>query len=59
MSEGKEQGLIPLEPDHPCAVSRKSYERPRLIEWGSVTELTKGQISGLDDLPLDGGTTNE
>jgi hypothetical protein len=59
MSERKEQRPIPPEPAHPCAVSRKPYDGPRLIEWGSLIELTKGPISGLDDLPLDGGTTFE
>lgn len=39
--------------------SRRPYDSPRLIEWGSLTDLTRGPFSGLDDLPLDGGTTPE
>lgn len=38
---------------------RRPYESPCLIQWGSLTALTRGPISGLDDLPLDGGTSVE
>ena len=38
---------------------RRPYDSPRLIEWGSLADLTRGPFSGLDDLPLDGGTTPE
>lgn len=39
--------------------SRKTYQRPHLVEWGSLVDLTRGGFSGLDDLPFDGGTTPE
>ena len=38
---------------------RRPYEPPQLIAWGSLTDLTRGAINGLQDLPLDGGTEVE
>ena len=40
-------------------IKPKPYERPSLIEWGSLRDLTRGLITGLEDLPMDGGTQNE
>ena len=39
--------------------SRKPYQKPDLIEWGSLADLTRGPDSGLHDLPMDGGSTPE
>ena len=40
---------------------RKNYESPRLIEWGSLRDLTHGPNSGLQDVPnnADGGSEAE
>jgi hypothetical protein len=38
---------------------KKPYGPPRLIEWGSMIDLTRGFASDLDDLPMDGGTLVE
>ena len=59
MSENRQQGSARDEPGDPRSASRKPYAPPYLIEWGSLRDLTRGPISGLDDLPFDGGTTNE
>jgi hypothetical protein len=42
-----EPGPIPLSVEH--APPRKPYESPRLLEWGSIAELTKGPLSGTID----------
>ena len=52
------EGDLPGRRDRPL-LGKRPYESPCLIEWGSLTALTRGPISGLDDLPLDGGTTVE
>lgn len=37
--------------------SKRSYESPRLTEWGSITDLTQGaQFAGKADFPVKGGT---
>ena len=59
MSENRQQGSVRNGPGEPRRVPRKPYAQPCLIEWGSLRDLTRGPISGLDDLPFDGGTTNE
>jgi len=33
---------------------RKPYESPRLQEWGSIMELTKGSLSGTVDDDFNG-----
>jgi len=54
-TEEKSQRLSEVGTPHP--ILRKAYQRPLLIEWGSLVELTRDKISGLDDFPLAGGTT--
>lgn len=39
--------------------SRKPYQKPDLIEWGSLADLTRGPFAGLQDLPFDGGSEPE
>jgi len=41
------------------ASSRKPYQQPELVEWGSLADLTRGPLNGLQDLPFDGGSENE
>jgi len=36
--------------------AKKIYRTPELIEWGSLAELTRGDLSGFQDFPLDGGS---
>ena len=60
MSDSKEQRPVPPELGHSHSGHRRPYERPRLIEWGSLVELTRGpELSGLQDLPMDGGSENQ
>jgi hypothetical protein len=36
---------------------KRSYESPRLVEWGSITDLTQGgEKAGKADFPVKGGT---
>lgn len=36
---------------------KRSYESPRLVEWGSMTDLTHGPpLGGETDFPFKGGT---
>ena len=38
-------------------LGKKIYESPRLVEWGSLTDLTHGaQFAGKADFPFKGGT---
>lgn len=41
------------------AMGRKPYGPPQLIQWGTMTDLTRGLANDLQDLPLDGGTSPE
>jgi hypothetical protein len=43
------------------ALPRRPYQKPELVEWGSLIELTQGGFSGLQDLPAggDGGSEPE
>lgn len=59
----RQQDLAPE--DHATGVSglgeagrRKPYREPRLTEWGSIVEITRGLLSGLDD-PVEQGTELE
>lgn len=36
--------------------SRLPYRRPRLEEWGTVLDLTRGPKAGNEDFPAVGGT---
>jgi hypothetical protein len=40
-------------------LSRKPYQKPDLIEWGSLADLTRGLASGFQDLPAGGGSEAE
>jgi hypothetical protein len=55
---GKNSSVREDEVDKPTAGPRKKpYAAPRLLEWGSITELTHGaQKTGTVDFPLKGGT---
>lgn len=56
MNMDEQQTSSPPEHGSPSSVHRpKAYERPQLIEWGTLNELTKGPLSGLQDVP-EGGT---
>lgn len=35
---------------------KKAYDMPKLKEWGTLTKLTHGGGSGVEDLPADGGS---
>lgn len=35
---------------------KKTYSSPRLLEWGSMTDLTQGFLLGNKDFPTKGGT---
>jgi hypothetical protein len=35
---------------------RRPYESPRLVEWGSLTNLTQGIKAGFEDFPAQGGS---
>jgi hypothetical protein len=35
---------------------KKTYSSPRLLEWGSMTDLTQGALLGEKDFPFKGGT---
>lgn len=37
----------------------KPYIPPQLVTWGSMTDLTRGPFSDLNDFPEDGGTLVE
>ena len=42
------------------AAPLRPYQRPELLEWGSLVELTRGPLSGLEDVPVsDAGTSVE
>lgn len=43
----------------PGVPTRKMYESPRLVEWGSILDLTLGLGGGFEDIPKGavGGTT--
>lgn len=34
----------------------RRYEEPRLIEWGSLRDLTRGPLAGPEDFPMAGGS---
>jgi len=38
-------------------VKKRPYESPRLIEWGSVIDLTRGALLPPKDLPKGSGGT--
>jgi hypothetical protein len=38
--------------------TKKVYSPPRLLEWGSMTDLTQGFLLGNHDFPVKGGTRN-
>jgi hypothetical protein len=59
MENHKEQRIFRPEQECQQALPQKTYERPCLVEWGSLTELTQGERAANDDLPFDGGTQNE
>jgi hypothetical protein len=59
MKDHKEQQVLQPEQNCPRGLSQRIYERPCLIEWGSLTELTQGTLAANDDLPFDGGTQAE
>jgi len=59
MAEIENQAPTPSPRGDILAAPRKPYQRPELIEWGSLTDLTRGPASGLQDLPFDGGSENE
>ena len=40
-------------------VGKKPYGPPELVEWGSMTSLTRGPANDFQDLPMDGGTVVE
>jgi hypothetical protein len=35
---------------------KKPYRSPQLVEWGSLTDLTKGGLNPPGDFPFKGGT---
>ena len=35
---------------------KKTYSKPELAEWGTLTKLTHGGFSGVDDTPLPGAS---
>lgn len=35
---------------------KKTYESPRIQDWGSITDLTQGLKVGLEDFPVVAGT---
>lgn len=35
---------------------KKKYEPPQLLEWGSLTDLTSGKFTEVQDMPFKGGT---
>jgi hypothetical protein len=37
---------------------RKPYESPRLVEWGSLIDLTRGGLLAPKDFPKPGGTAH-
>lgn len=47
-------GALPSPVEH--APPRKPYEAPRLQEWGSILELTRGPISDITDVEVGGST---
>lgn len=38
---------------------KRPYQKPALVEWGSIADLTKGLRNGFQDLPLGGGSESE
>jgi hypothetical protein len=56
--EDKSLGEIPNEPaeGHEESGSQKPYTSPRLVEWGSIIDLTQGPLLGSKDFPFKGGT---
>jgi hypothetical protein len=58
MKENKEETSVRPQTDSLQFNSKRPYERPCLIEWGSLRELTAGPFSGLQDA-VEGGTENE
>jgi hypothetical protein len=36
--------------------SKRIYESPLLVEWGSIADLTQGALAGKADFPVKGGT---
>lgn len=36
---------------------KKVYERPQLLDWGSITDLTQGLKLGFEDFPKTKGGT--
>ncbi len=53
--EAPEPGSVVLQPDE-TGSPRKPYESPVLMEWGSIVELTGGQLSDLTDADFNGGS---
>jgi hypothetical protein len=45
-----------VDPKHDESPPRP-YEEPRLIEWGSLRDLTRGpELAGFEDFPQAGGS---
>lgn len=42
-----EPGSVPLSPRHDTF--RKPYQKPLLVEWGSIVELTGGPLQDIQD----------
>jgi len=39
-------------------ILKRPYESPRLVEWGSVIDLTRGALQPPKDFPKVGGTAH-
>jgi hypothetical protein len=52
--EDKNFGELTGQPEE--SQSPKDYISPRLVEWGSITDLTQGPLLGSKDFPFKGGT---
>jgi hypothetical protein len=50
----RELGSVPVSVEQ--VSPRKPYESPRLQDWGSILELTKGPLSDITDLEIGGST---
>lgn len=52
---GEAGPLEPRDPQRPR--TKKVYEKPRLQDWGSITDLTQGLKLGFEDFPVTKGGT--
>ena len=50
----RDERPAPLEAFEPD--SRKPFRKPRIVEWGTIVELTSGAGQGTEDAPYSGGT---